>query len=216
MKSARLTGAAAAVALHGIVIVLLLQLAPVRLALTNAAPLIVSLLTPPKVIEKPEQRPKTLPMKARVQQSQPVVSAPMLAAAPEAPARAVAPPTPAEPPAPTLAAVAAPPAPAPAAVVKAPQPVMPPSFGASYLQNPAPAYPLLARRRGDQGKVMLRVLVNAGGAADKIEIRSSSGSSLLDDAALEAVKRWRFVPARRGDDAVTAWVLVPITFALES
>jgi periplasmic protein TonB len=107
-------------------------------------------------------------------------------------------------------------APAPAVAKPAPQPLVPPNFNASYLQNPAPAYPPVARRMGQQGKVMLRVMVNAAGAADKIEIRSSSGSSLLDDAALDAVKRWRFVPARQGDQAVNAWVLVPITFALES
>jgi protein TonB len=90
-----------------------------------------------------------------------------------------------------------------------------PSFNADYLQNPAPRYPPLARRMRQEGKVVLRVLVDIGGAASQIEVRNSSGSDVLDEAALEAVKRWRFVPARRGDQPVGAWVLVPITFTLQ-
>jgi protein TonB len=62
---------------------------------------------------------------------------------------------------------------------------------------------------------MLRVLVNAKGTADTVELRSSSGSNRLDEAALESVKHWRFVPARQGDQPVSAWVLIPITFSLK-
>ena len=65
------------------------------------------------------------------------------------------------------------------------------------------------------GKVMLRVYVSAQGAAEKVEIRTPSGSLHLDQAAREAVERWKFVPARQGDEPVAAWVLVPITFVLE-
>ena len=93
--------------------------------------------------------------------------------------------------------------------------MIPPSFNANYLDNPPPAYPILSRRVGQQGKVLLRVFVNAGGTADKVEIRSSSGFDRLDEAALDAVRRWRFVPARQGDKPIAAWVLVPITFTLE-
>jgi protein TonB len=93
--------------------------------------------------------------------------------------------------------------------------VIPPSFNAAYLNNPPPAYPSVSRRMGQQGKVMLRVLVNASGTTDKVEIRSSSGFERLDDAALDAVRHWRFVPARQGDRPVAAWVLVPIIFTLE-
>jgi periplasmic protein TonB len=220
MKSqARLSGAVAAIALHAIVIVALLQFSPVRSAITNAAPLMVSLLSAPEVVQKPEIPPKPLPVKPRVQQPAPAKTAPVLTAAPDAPTAVVAPTPPPEPlpvvqeapPAPITAS-----APAPAVAKPAPPPVVPPNFNANYLQNPAPAYPPIARRMGQQGKVMLRVLVNTAGAPDKIEIRSSSGSSVLDDAALDAVRRWRFVPARQGEQAVNAWVIVPITFALES
>ena len=91
---------------------------------------------------------------------------------------------------------------------------MPPVFNASYLDNPAPVYPPLARRMGEEGRVMLRVYVEASGLASKVEIRTSSGSERLDQAALEAVKRWKFVPARHGDLAVPAYVVVPVSFSL--
>jgi protein TonB len=182
-KSSKFTGAAAAMALHAIAIALLLQFQPVRSAITNAAPLMVSLLSPPKVIAKPQERPKPLPVKPKVRRPQPVEPPPVLTAAAEAPAPYVAPPPP---PAPTPAELAAPPT---LAAAQAPPPVIPPNFNADYLHNPAPVYPPLARRMGQQGKVVLRVLVNAGGAAEKVEIRSGSGSNLLDTAALDAVKR---------------------------
>jgi len=46
-------------------------------------------------------------------------------------------------------------------------------------------------------------------------LKTSSGSPRLDQAALDTVKRWRFVPARQGDQSVAAWVVVPISFSLE-
>lgn len=61
---------------------------------------------------------------------------------------------------------------------------------------------------------MLRVFVESNGLPSKLEIRTSSGSSRLDQSALDAVQRWKFVPARRGDEAVAAWVVVPIVFNL--
>lgn len=96
----------------------------------------------------------------------------------------------------------------------APAPLTPPMFHADYLDNPAPLYPLMSRRRGETGRVVLRVFVSAEGHAQRVEVRSSSGSDLLDSAAREAVGRWRFVPARRGDEKVAAWVLVPISFVM--
>lgn len=89
-------------------------------------------------------------------------------------------------------------------------------FDADYLQNPKPAYPHISKRLGEEGKVLLRVFVTANGLAEKIELRASSGFHRLDQAAQEAVARWRFVPAKRGEQAVTAWVVVPIVFSLNS
>lgn len=90
-----------------------------------------------------------------------------------------------------------------------------PRFDADYLSNPAPAYPPLSRRLGEEGKTILRVFVEPAGHPGQIEIRSSSGSPRLDRAAEEAVRRWKFIPARRGNEAVGAWVLVPIVFNLK-
>lgn len=102
-----------------------------------------------------------------------------------------------------------------AAVEPVPQTTAP-RFDATYLDNPAPAYPPLSRRVGEHGRVLLRVQVDAGGLPSHVEIGSSSGSPRLDQAALEAVRRWKFVPATRGDKAVSAQVLVPVQFSLKS
>lgn len=90
-----------------------------------------------------------------------------------------------------------------------------PSFGASYLQNPAPRYPLAARRAGEQGTVRLKVLVTRKGLPQRVEVEKTSGSSRLDAAALDAVRRWRFVAARRGATPIASWVVVPVVFRLE-
>lgn len=90
------------------------------------------------------------------------------------------------------------------------------SFDAAYLNNPAPAYPLLSRRNGEAGKVLLLVQVSKQGTAAQVEIKQSCGFARLDEAALEAVRKWRFVPARRGDEVITASVVVPLTFRLNS
>lgn len=91
-----------------------------------------------------------------------------------------------------------------------------PQFGVAYLNNPAPSYPRLSRRMGEEGRVLLKVLVSAEGAANLVSIEKSSGSTRLDQSALEAVKRWRFIPARKGGQTLSAYVLVPINFSLDS
>lgn len=91
----------------------------------------------------------------------------------------------------------------------------PVSFNAAYLHNPAPDYPSLSRRLGEQGKVLLRVQVTADGAAGSVALQTSSGSTRLDHAALEAVKKWRFIPAKRGGQPFSALVVVPVSFSLE-
>ncbi|WP_162094222.1 energy transducer TonB [Pseudomonas chlororaphis] len=138
----------------------------------------------PKPVPKPEPKPEPKPAPKPVQQ-QP------------------APPQPAAP-------VAAPAPPAP----PAPAPVTPASANAAYLKNPAPEYPSLAQRRGWEGTVLLRVHVLASGKPGEIQIQKSSGRQQLDDAALSAVKRWSFVPAKQGDVAQDGWVSVPIDFKI--
>jgi protein TonB len=90
-----------------------------------------------------------------------------------------------------------------------------PLFDADYLDNPAPAYPYLSKRAGEEGRVLLHVFVEASGVAGKLEVRTSSGFERLDRAAMAAVKRWKFVSAKQGTEAVAAWVLVPIVFSLK-
>lgn len=90
-----------------------------------------------------------------------------------------------------------------------------PLYAAEYLSNPAPVYPALSRRLGEEGKVVLRVHVTAEGRAAQVAVAESSGSHRLDRVAEETVWRYRFVPARRGGEAIDAWVRVPMVFKLE-
>lgn len=85
-----------------------------------------------------------------------------------------------------------------------------------YGVNPKPPYPMLARRLGAQGVVLLRVHVRKDGTVADVELARSSGFSMLDDAATRTVReRWRFVPARVDGAPVASWVEVPIRFVLE-
>ena len=92
--------------------------------------------------------------------------------------------------------------------------VVQPRFDADYLNNPKPGYPMMSKRLGEEGQVLLRVLVSSQGSAEQVQLVRSSGFSRLDEAAAEAVARWRFVPAKVGSVATTAWVQVPVSFQL--
>lgn len=84
-----------------------------------------------------------------------------------------------------------------------------------YDDNARPAYPWRARARGEQGTVLLAVHVNERGRVGDARVAKSSGSPALDEAALTAVKRWTFQPARRGGEPVASWVQVPLRFQLD-
>lgn len=90
-----------------------------------------------------------------------------------------------------------------------------PRFDVSHLKNPVPVYPALSKRLGEQGEVVLRVYVTPEGTAAQVEIHSSSGYPRLDRAARETVERWKFMPAKKGDEPVGAWVLIPIPYILK-
>lgn len=90
-----------------------------------------------------------------------------------------------------------------------------PSSDADYLHNPPPAYPRMSRRMGEQGTVVLRVFINAEGRAEQADIRSMSGYPRLDEAALDTVKRWRYVPGQRAGQAEGMWFNVPVRFVLD-
>ena len=84
----------------------------------------------------------------------------------------------------------------------------------NYLKNPAPRYPEQARRAGHEGLVMLNARVGADGRAQEVAVRASSGFPLLDEAALKAVQRWKFKPARIGSVPVDSRVEIPVRFEL--
>lgn len=206
----RLTGMVSALGLHAVLLSALLAYEPARSALLASAPIMVDWVLPPPAPKPPEPKvepPKPKPV-ARRPDPRPVEPPPIVTAAAEAPSPVVAPPPP--PPVAPAPIEAPPPAAAPA-----PTPFVPPVFDADYLDNPPPVFPSLSRRLGEQGRVILRVLVSPGGGAAEVQVRTSSGHDRLDQAARDAVRRWKFVPARRGGEAVAAWVLIPISFRLE-
>lgn len=155
----------------------------------------------PVPVERPTVRktplaPAPAPQPVAIADSTPSPTAPVGVVAPQAAAEPVAP-------------AAAPQAPAPPAKVE------PPSSDADYLQNPKPAYPPISRRLGEQGKVLVRVLIGADGTAQKVELRQTSGFDRLDQAALATAMRWRYVPGKRGGVPETMWFTVPMIFVLE-
>ncbi|MCY1273457.1 hypothetical protein D9M68_280030 [compost metagenome] len=187
------------------------QIPPMTIEFTAPAPPVVEpplpeppppvVEPPPPVVEelavkpppKPVAKPKPKPQPPKPKPAPKPVAKPV--EPPPAPPKAEAPPAP----------------PAPAAP---PAPVTPPSANAGYLRNPAPEYPSLAQRRGWEGTVLLRVHVLASGLPSEIQVQRSSGRELLDQAAIRAVKRWTFVPAKQGEVARDGWVSVPIDFNL--
>ncbi|HJV80366.1 TonB family protein [Noviherbaspirillum sp.] len=114
-------------------------------------------------------------------------------------------------------------APQPSAPVKEEAPPMPAPviataarFDADYLQNTAPVFPALSRKMHEEGKVLLLVQVSASGEAEHVQIKQGSGYIRLDEAAVNAVRKWRFIPARRGSEPVASSVVVPIAFRLDN
>lgn len=167
-------------------------------------PMVVEMLQP-AAPEQPQPKPQPVAKPTPARQPTPKAPTPVIEATKSevaAPSVPVAAPTPAP------AASAASSASAEAAVSQA-------RFDADYLKNPAPTYPPLSRRMGEEGKVILRVSVTPQGTADSVEIKTSSGSPRLDESAQKTVRNWKFIPAKRGGDAVQSWVLVPIVFKLE-
>ncbi len=168
-----------------------------------AAPQPQAPVTPPAPRQELRPQPRVAP-------TPPPAPAPSPEPAPVVAQAAPAPVAPATPPIIAAATVAAAPA-APAAPAR----IELPSSDAAYLNNPKPAYPALSRRLGEQGKVVVRVLIGVDGTAQQAEIRTSSGYDRLDQAALATVRSWRYVPGKRNGMAEAMWFNVPINFVLE-
>ncbi|MCE2745483.1 MAG: TonB family protein [Burkholderiales bacterium] len=162
----------------------------------------------PKPVVKPEPKPTAEPTRKPtprpLDKPEPVREvAPE--PAPQSTPVATAPPSPPSPPVQQAA-------PAP----EAPAPVTPPRTDAAHLNNPAPQYPALSRRLGEQGRVMLDVYILTDGSVGEIKLNRSSGFPRLDNAALQAVKTWKYVPAKRGDKPIPFWYVQPVSFVLNN
>lgn len=204
-----------AVAIHGILFALLASVPALEVEPSASFP--VEIITPESAhqpnIEKHEKpEPKRVP----APHPSPVTPVPVKReAAPTATSASAASPAPTPPSAPA-AATAAPQDSAPAKAAEPGSSASQPRTDAAYLVPPSPNYPILSKRLGETGKVYLRVHVLPSGQPDQVEVRTTSGSARLDNAAMEAVRRARFVPRRVGGEAVDQWVLVPISFNLEN
>ena len=188
--------------------------------------LIVQLLqpAPPRSEPKPPEPPKPTPPKPVTPKPVPPTPAPQPAPVPSKPVPA--PPPVASESAPAKPAPPAPPPPAaPAAASAPPAPPAPPpqpvartevSTASYHASNAKPVYPSMSKRLGEQGTVILRVLVKSDGTAGSVEVKSSSAYPRLDQAAMDAVKTWRFHPASVDGKPVDEWYQVPIPFKLQN
>ena len=201
-----------AIALHVAVLFYPIKLAIGQLDLptpkTIAVSLVQAVTAHPEPAKAPAQTATPTPSPAAVQKK--VVAKPVMAVTPEqsaAPTTYTAPP-PAAAPTPSVTATTS--SGTASAAISAPR------FDAAYLDNPRPNYPPLSRRLGEEGKVLLKVKVSADGHAATVHLEKTSNFDRLDEAARLAVTRWRFVPAKRGDEAIEASVIVPVVFRLDS
>ncbi len=197
-------GTLATAALHAAALAALLSYEPARSAIIAASPIMVDWIAAPKTepAADPAPAPKPVQRKPKPVEKPKVVTAPV------------------ETPSPSPVAAPAPPPPAPIALAPVPAPapveVAAPVFDAAYLQNPKPPYSTVSKKMGEQGRVVLRVHVTPSGSADEVQLQSSSGYARLDEAARTTVGTWKFVPAKRGNEPVAAWVVIPISFKLDS
>ncbi len=172
--------------------------------------------TAPKPKPRPEAPQKPSPLRPPIAVAPPVHPVPTTT---EAAPSATTPVVPAAP-APAATAPSAPAAtgnqrPSPSSPKPTPAQVVQPSTDADYLNNPAPPYPRISKRMGEQGTVTIRVFINTAGRAEQAEIRHSSGYPRLDESALATVKSWRFVPGQRNGAPEAMWFNVPIRFVLD-
>lgn len=171
-------------------------------------------IQPPEVIKPPEPKQETKPEPKQEPKPEPALKKPELTPEPviEQPEPILAP----EQPAPSEPLEAAPAAALPLAndADSLGAPITPPQEDAAHLNNPRPAYPNLSKRLREEGTVVLDVLILVDGSVGDVVIKESSGFKRLDETAVKAVRQWRYLPARRGDQAIESWHLQPIEFSL--
>ncbi|HEX5784577.1 MAG TPA: energy transducer TonB [Burkholderiaceae bacterium] len=162
-------------------------------------------VTPQPVVPKPTRQALTPPpLPLAVQTDTPSPNAVAGTTTPQPPAPPVS--------TPVATAPSAPPAPP---ALPAPPRIQLPDSNADYLNNRPPAYPPLSRRLGEQGKVLVRVLIEVDGSASQAEVKTSSGYDRLDQAALKTVLGWKYVPGKVNGEPKAMWFNVPLHFVLE-
>lgn len=199
------SGVAVVIVLHVLVIAALLRIEAVRNAVVEAAPLFVSFITPetPKLeLPPPPVLPKIVPKKE-----------PPRLITTEAPAQSPiefsAPPPPIEPVV-VVPDVVAPPSPPLPPVASTPKLIS----HVEYVRAPQVEYPAVSRRLREQGRVLVRVLIDRQGRAERVEVQNSSGSQRLDDAAVKAAREALYRPYSENGVPIPVWALVPTRFEL--
>lgn len=162
--------------------------------------------------ERPKPQPKTVPI-VRKAVTAPHFVVPVVNTTPSDQAITAPPPAPA-PIATAEPVVAAAPTPVVAAVP--PAQIKTISSGVEYIQPPQPVYPSASKRMGEEGRVILRVLINEKGRPERADIQKSSGSPRLDDVAKQAVLQALFKPHAEGGKTLAVYAIVPITFQLNN
>ncbi len=217
--------AAAALLVHAIIIALFIAgLSEHKTDVETTPPVIVRLIETSRAIAPAQPKQPPPPKPAAPPPQRPAPAPAPVQPAPSLPVPQAAEPKPAAPPAAHVAPASPPPKsePAPAPVTVAPP--APPaasktdvSISASYsASNIKPTYPSMSKRLNEQGTVVLRVLVKSDGSAGAVEVKSSSSYPRLDQAAVEAVKTWRFNPATSDGKPIDEWYQVPIPFKLQA
>ncbi|RAP58359.1 energy transducer TonB [Oleiagrimonas sp. MCCC 1A03011] len=208
---ARIVAISAAISLNAALLLMAMRpLSPV-LKLTPTRPVLQVRIIEPKPVATPKPLPPVVMPKRP--KSKPVVHKTRPAPTP-APVTQVAP-TPMSTPQPDVVPPAMPSdiAPTTTPTTVPPGPV---HANLAYALAPTPIYPTAARRAGMQGTVMLRVLVDAQGRPQDVQVAQSSGYPLLDRTArLQVLRKWRFQPATVDGHASAAWAMVPVVFSLQ-
>ncbi len=170
--------------------------------------MVVNFVSTPVV---PEPQPRLEPKPVVLQQPMPVMVPPIpeIHVAPAEKAITVAPSSATPPERPAPVALAASPAPQPG-----PSTSRLITSGVEYIQAPQPVYPPMSRRMGEQGRVILRVLVSEKGLPDQVTVQTSSGSARLDEAGRQAALRAVFKPHLEDGRPVAVVVMVPLSFQL--
>ncbi|WP_347270089.1 energy transducer TonB [Rhizorhabdus histidinilytica] len=190
---------AAIVALHLVAFYALVTFDVIHIA-EKKKPLVVDLIAEPPA--PPAEKPKPEPVV--VEKVQPVVVTP-------APiVQTIAPPPP------PIAVTSAPPPPKPVVVAAPPPagPVMVGNLDERLLEGKPPRYPMESRRKHEQGTVVVRLLIGTDGRVAEISIAQSSGFARLDQAALQAIRGWRWQPVIRDGQPVEVRGLYTMPFTL--